>query len=215
MYVVVARTQLLFAAALAAMPVVAGVSVGGCGATQRTACLQFSQQEYAASGNSCPSADDALQGFTDPSCPGPVVSVNGAGSFDGEICCYAVTYDDGITPDCGNSSGGSGTTTTVTDGIEEDGVGFASAEEATGVTSGGASVSCLPQTCSQVVAEGLGECGVTAAGASALSDLSTCASNQCFADCPNFPSNSVAAVPACQMCLQGSCSGELEECDDN
>ena len=40
---------------------------------------------------------------SDPDCPGPVVSVNSAGTFDGQLCCYAVTYDR-IVPDCGTAN---------------------------------------------------------------------------------------------------------------
>ena len=77
---------------------------GACGS--RTACFEYTQGEYAVHGNSCPAQADALANFTDATCPGPVVSVDGPGSFDGELCCYPVTQDD-IVPNCGMGAGGS------------------------------------------------------------------------------------------------------------
>ncbi len=74
------------------------VGSGGCGS--RTACFEYSQPEYFVNGNSCPAQSGALSNFSNASCPGPVVSVDGPGTFDGELCCYPVTYDS-ITPDCG------------------------------------------------------------------------------------------------------------------
>jgi hypothetical protein len=78
---------------------------GACGS--RTACIEYTQAEYTAAG-SCLSPADALATFTTESCPGSIVSVNGPGSFDGEICCYPVTYDN-VDQSCGTAAGGSTT----------------------------------------------------------------------------------------------------------
>jgi len=74
----------------------------GCGA--RSACFVYSQGEYAAH-QSCPAQATALPFFTDPHCAGPVVSVDGDGSFslnqdnpEQSFCCYPVTQVD-IDPD--------------------------------------------------------------------------------------------------------------------
>jgi hypothetical protein len=71
----------------------------GCG--NRSACFVYSQGEYAAAHNACPAQAKALPFFTDPHCAGPVVSVDGEGSFtlndtnpDQSLCCYPVTQQD-------------------------------------------------------------------------------------------------------------------------
>jgi len=90
------RPRVVLVALVAPAPFVAG---GACG--DRTACFTYTPAEYALHHESCPAREDALPNFSDPSCPGPVVSVDGAGTFDGQLCCYPVTYDD-VVPDCGN-----------------------------------------------------------------------------------------------------------------
>jgi hypothetical protein len=74
-------SRLLFAAAIVAL----AFTGGGCG---REACFTWSQVE-----GSCPAQADALPFFTNPKCPGKVLSVDseGASSLDGTLCCYQVT----------------------------------------------------------------------------------------------------------------------------
>src|SRR5690348_7925233 len=95
------RTQAALAALALLVPFAGS---GGCGS--RTACFQYSQAEFDLK-MSCPAQDQALPNFTNPSCPGAIVSVDGQGNFDGQLCCYPVTYDD-ITSDC-NGTGAFGT----------------------------------------------------------------------------------------------------------
>jgi hypothetical protein len=75
--------RLAVAALVATLP----FSGSACG---RTACFQFTQDLYDQHG-ACPAQENALANFSDPSCPGPVVSVDSEGTFDGELCCYSVT----------------------------------------------------------------------------------------------------------------------------
>jgi len=74
---------------------------GGC--ASRQACFTFSKEEFNTLG--CPQQKDALPNFSDPRCPGSIISVDSKGEFDGELCCYTVTYGD-IVPDCGPGAGG-------------------------------------------------------------------------------------------------------------
>lgn len=90
-----------FAAAVLVLP----VSAASCG---RTACFQWTAAE-----GSCPAQDEAMQFFHEPKCPGAVVTVDSEGSFDGELCCYAVTqeeiaFDFFDTPCVGSGAGGFG-----------------------------------------------------------------------------------------------------------
>lgn len=80
---------------LVAMALMLPVWSSGCG---HTACFVFTQGELRANNNACPAPKDALASFTDPHCPGPVVTVDGEGIFnlneanpDQSLCCYPVT----------------------------------------------------------------------------------------------------------------------------
>lgn len=91
------RARLFALAALAGVTVVLPVAGAGCG---RTACFVYSQAEHDAHGT-CPAQQDALPFFSSASCPGLVVSVDGAGVFDlndtrpaDSLCCYPVTQQD-------------------------------------------------------------------------------------------------------------------------
>jgi hypothetical protein len=198
-----AMARFALAAIVAAVPF---IGVGGCG---RTACFQYSQQAYAKNGNACPARMDALVNLADPDCPGPVTSVDGAGSFDGELCCYPVTYDD-IAPDCtqdqgqGGSFGSEGFTST----------GFS--ESATGV--GGSPPDAGPcLSCAEAITVGGQPCGGVALKAwLSLRSCAGClaAGQVCAAECANFCEESVIDAP-CNACLQGTCDMALIECADN
>ena len=88
------QVRLLLLAAAALGSIVLPVVSSGCG---RSACIVYSKGEYDANA-SCPLQKDALPYFTDATCPGPVVSVDGEGVFelntnnaDQSFCCYPVT----------------------------------------------------------------------------------------------------------------------------
>lgn len=97
--------------------IVLPIASAGCG---RSACIVYSKAEYDQRA-SCPLRKDALPYFTDSSCPGPVVSVDGEGVFslnasnaDESLCCYPVTQQDlelddqridCLGPDLGGSGG--------------------------------------------------------------------------------------------------------------
>lgn len=51
-----------------------------------TACFLWS-----AEAGECPAQNEALARFSSPDCGGVVQSVDGQGSFDGQLCCYPVT----------------------------------------------------------------------------------------------------------------------------
>jgi hypothetical protein len=61
-------------------------ALSGCG---QTACFVWTEQEGV-----CPGASEALQFFNQEGCAGHVSSVEGPGSFDGQLCCYPVSYRD-------------------------------------------------------------------------------------------------------------------------
>ena len=82
------------------------IKAGGC---TQTACFTFSQAEYDKNGGACPAGQSALKRFSDPCEGGPIGSVQGAGSFDGEFCCYAVGNFGNDEPFvCGAGGGDSG-----------------------------------------------------------------------------------------------------------
>lgn len=125
----------LFLAILLGVP----LSSSACG---RTACFSWSTGEGA-----CPAQNDALRFFSDPKCPGNVLSVDSEGSsdFEGRLCCYAVTqndihFDEGIDNTCisGSSSSGispgSGVGAQGAGGFGSSSVSFASATGTGGST---------------------------------------------------------------------------------
>jgi hypothetical protein len=174
----------LAALAIACLPLGAG---GAC--TGRTACFTYTQGEYAANGNQCPAAKDALPNFTDPKCPGPVVSVDGPGTFDGQICCYPVTYED-ITADCGNSGmsqGGSFTSPPITP-----------------------STACAKQ-CAVILTNGMPPCNSMVAAL--LNPLRSCATMQCSLLCADFINTGKPVDQTCNTCLIQNCPAQLMNCE--
>jgi hypothetical protein len=178
-----------------ALPFSAG---GGCG--NRTACFAYTQGEYAQNGNACPSPTDALASFTDPACPGPVVSVDGPGSFDGEICCYPVT-EDSIVPDCGNTSSTGGSTST------------GPPPPPTGGFSSGTGIPTCTTTCADTLVEGGQPC---TNGGGPFASLVACASSTCTVQCPTFlAGGAVVADATCEPCLAAGCPSELMMCQES
>ena len=70
------RALLLAALALA-------LATAGCGTV---GCFAGTEAE-----GSCPSQDEAIAFFGDPSCGGQVDSVDSEPEFDGDYCCYDIT----------------------------------------------------------------------------------------------------------------------------
>ena len=197
---------------------------GGC--NSRTACLQYTPAEFAKNNNQCLTPDQALQTFTDPSCPGPITSVDGPGTFDGvELCCYPVTYSD-ITPACG--MGGSDAVTTVANGPIDGAGGFGgTAEIAVASTGFAVSTTAFAATSSAFVASsGGGPCVMTCQQAITIGGMACGSGFQAYQqlrgcigcdgadagfDC-SMPCNQLCSFDGpidanCQMCL-----GETPEC---
>jgi hypothetical protein len=202
------RPRVLVAAMALALPFAGG---GGCGG--RTACFAFSSAQFMQQ-NSCPAQADALPNFTDPHCPGGIVSVDSDGSFDGELCCYSVTYND-IVPDCGTGAGGAGTGT-VTPGVSAVGV-------ATGVTVSSSGPPMCAPSCNQALTTGSSPCGM---GSPFFAKLQVCAQCNGVSPSDGGPSCDMVCLPFCLMnappfvngcisCLQSSCSQELTDCLNN
>jgi hypothetical protein len=192
----------LFIAAL----VVPALASGAC--SSRTACLAYTQPEYAANNNSCLSQADALATFTSPDCPGSIASVDGPGTFDGEICCYPVTYDP-VVQSCNVTNTGP-----TPPGTTFPGTSFPTT---TGVTT-----SFCPPTCSQALISG----SIPCAGEPAIQDyldLLGCAGCMdspvdggvtCADDCPVLCSEG-PLDPVCASCLMNECGSSLSTCQSN
>ncbi len=196
------QSRALLAAMVLLLPVAAS---GACGS--RTACFQYTQAEFNVN-MSCPNPNSALAEFTDPNCPGPIISVDGAGTFDGQICCYPVTYGD-ITPACGTggapSTGTTGTTTFP---------GSSGTVTTTGLM-------CPPTCAASVDSDDSAPCGSTNAF-TAWQALQPCAcggldadsGTDCGFSCGSF-CQSLGMDPDCMSCLQNNCGSLLENCMNN
>jgi hypothetical protein len=162
---------------------------GGC--SSHTACFTFSQSELAENGHMCPLPQDALSQFSDPNCPGPVVAVNGPGQFDGELCCYPVTFE-AVTPACAN--GGSG-----------------------GSSSGGGAGGACDVTCAEALMNDESPCSSGAALAAfvTIQECAGCESGSTQGSCGSACQSacgSLTTTPACLQCLQSQCPAPLAEC---
>jgi hypothetical protein len=209
---------------------------GACGSS--TACFRYSNDLFVVNGDRCPAQADALPNFSDPNCPGPVVAVNGPGTYDGELCCYPVTYAD-ITPACGSSSTGMGGAFTM-----DVGVGVGPPPPGSEVAGGGGSNPGCSQTCDNAIFFGATPCfgapldaylalqacsgcgdggtsgggggsggagGDAGSGGSAGAGGSADAGASCAAVCPFFCGNA-GANPQCTACLQSACPAQLMTC---
>jgi hypothetical protein len=191
----------LFAAAL----VVPALANGAC--NSRTACLAYSQPEYAANNNSCLSQSDALATFTSPGCPGSIASVDGPGTFDGEICCYPVTYAP-VDQSCDQTDTGFGGSSPFPPGT--------TTFDPTTTTE------FCPPTCAEALQTGNFPCGAESS-LEAYVNLLTCAgcmgtppdggvdcSSRCFSLCAEGPVDL-----DCDSCLTNECASFLTTCDEN
>jgi hypothetical protein len=194
------RTRFLGLAALAVATIVGPIAASGCG---RTACFVYTKAEYDAHAGSCPAEAKALPNFTDATCPGAVVSVDGPGIFnlnadqpDESLCCYPVTQRD-IDPDftngeCAgpNAVGGGGIGGSFGGGVA--------------VSAGGGFGGCV--TCGELLAgHGSPSSASVCSGqvSSAWQDVELCA---CAADSP------CAKVCALNLCKDATISQDCRAC---
>jgi hypothetical protein len=202
----------MLVALAAAMPFAAG---GGCG---RTACFAFSAEAYAKNGMACPAQADALPNFTDSQCPGPVVSVDGAGSFDGELCCYPVTEED-IQPNCGqgaSQSTGVGFGASGVGGFGVSGVGGGSSFGVSTASAGGGPPPSCKSSCAEAITRGGEPCATGLGPYQALQQCAGCnaTATPCFAPCGSF-CHEAALDPMCSACLAANCAAELTHCEND
>jgi hypothetical protein len=188
---------------------------GGC--TNDTACFTYSASEFAASGNGCPAQQDALPNFSDPNCPGPVVTVNGPGQYDGELCCYPVTFQ-AITPACSNG-GSSGSSASFVSppsmGVGPE-VAAASATAAATSSSSGGPGGCSV-TCDAALATGMAPCG--GAAANTFAELQLCIgcsggepdASGCLSACQSFCAGGGVGF-VCLSCLDNECGPQVSAC---
>ncbi|APR76372.1 Hypothetical protein A7982_01719 [Minicystis rosea] len=205
-------------AVLAAMVSTFPLAGGGCG---RSACFVFSQGEYDVH-SACPPMKSALAHFTDTSCPGPVMSVDGDGAFtlnesdpDQSLCCYPVTqqhidpeiFDTDCTPP--GTGGGSGI-----------GGGFSSTAIAVGV--GGGFMGCV--TCSQLLGGVAADPNLACSTQATIAwqDLQACgcaAENACVKVCELNLCKNAPVSKECRTCLADAatsgCDEEIIACQSN
>ena len=197
----------LFLAILLGLP----LSSSACG---RNACFSWSTAEGA-----CPAQKDALRFFTDPRCPGNVVSVDSEGTsdFEGRLCCYEVTendvhFEEGFETACrqGLSSGTS---------PNAQGAGGFSSGTAVSVSAGqgvgGASPGCV--LCAETLSSPLPSDVVLCPGSKELFfQLSDCICNGACAErcgdsaCAGFETS--ADCGACIGSFEDGCGSQLDQC---
>ncbi len=203
------RSRLSLAFVALALPFGASGACGG-----GTACFQYTQAEYALHGNSCPAQEDALPNFSDPNCPGAVVAVDSDGSFDGQICCYAVTYSS-VVPDCGVANPTGGNVSVGPSGI---GGNFGGTTEATfesaGVGGTGPTSGCQP-TCNEALANGGAACSGSALTFFNALQGCVCATVGLCTDACEPLCESVGIDAPCSTCVQQICSSQLTACMNN
>lgn len=166
------------------------MKTGGCGGS--TACITISPEEYAKRGG-CPPVSE-MEEFFFGSCNfdfSNVLSIDGEGSYDGQLCCYPVTKSNndfgGIAEECTGGVAGAG--------------GF-----------GGAGGGCA--SCAQAIAEpGIPPIAVCSAfGGSPYGDLSACACASCV-ECELNLCKNVGPTAECLACLAEACVSEVAACE--
>ena len=156
-------------------------------------------------------SDDWIGGFLQNFSPA-IVALNSAGSFDGEICCYAVTFSD-IVPDCGSNGSGQGGFNPGT------GVGMGTTAFATSSASvGGAGAA--PPACASSCVDAITNGGTPCAdpGLSVWEALLGCACSGavdgCDMECGSLCQNS-SVESQCLACAMMNCASQLATCDSN
>lgn len=191
------------------------LAFGGVGCAD-VACFEWTTGEGA-----CPSEEDALVFFEDPTCPGSgeIKSVESDGVFEDDACCYAVTKRDnsypvgcfgGVPPGTSVTSGGpSGVTSTSGGGFG----GAGGSSVTSGVGGAGGASPCV--RCAEAISGG--DTSSLCPSSQELFDLlaecmckGVCA-GVCAAEC----SSAVPAGMECQQCLTDSmmgCGAQFDAC---
>ena len=158
----------------------------------------------------CPAQAEALPFFSDPRCPGKVVSVDSDGTLthEDQLCCYAVTQSDASNASLCAGAGG------ASSGSETAGFGGASSFSVTSTSSaipdGGTSCArcgdafALPQP-KPVCADSAGR----------LNAVMTCAcSGACAAECGDSLCASTMVSSTCFTCLEdpAGCQVDFAAC---
>jgi len=203
------RSSVALAMVVLGLPFAASGACGG-----GTACFEYTQPEYALHNNSCPAQQDALPNFSNPACPGAVVAVDSAGSFDGELCCYAVTYSS-IVPDCGVSDSTGNSSGDVSPGVGGFSGGMvATFESATASTGTGTTPGCQ-STCQAALANGGAPCSGNALSSFQALLACVCASpGNCIDACEPL-CQSLGVDTQCSACLATTCSSPFSVCMSN
>jgi hypothetical protein len=187
-------SRLLFAAATVAL----AFTAGGCG---REACFTWTSVE-----GSCPAQAEALPFFSNPKCPGKVVSVDSEATrrLDVDLCCYEVTQREATDESLCQGFGGASSTESSS---------FVSSTGQGGVSSGqGGSSSCAH--CGDVI--GIMQpkpiCPESEALFTAFVDCAC--SGVCAADCGDNFCASVSTSMTCFTCLEdkAGCMMEFSAC---
>jgi hypothetical protein len=187
-------SRLLFAASLVALPLLGG----GCG---REACFTWTAVE-----GSCPAQAEALPFFSNPKCPGKVLSVDSEATsqLGAELCCYQVTQREATDEANCQGFGGAGSTESSN---------FVSSTGQGGFSSGqGGSSSCAQ--CGDVLAvmQPKPICPESEALFKAFVDCAC--SGVCAADCGDSFCASVDTSMTCFTCLEdkAGCMMEFSAC---
>jgi hypothetical protein len=176
--------------------------LGGC--SGRTACFTVTASDLGPD-QTCPDVAVATTRLVNNTCGGSIESIDGAGSLDGDLCCYPVTYfgsnsDDGdidceISPG-GSFGGSSGIASSASSGISGFGGSTTTSCATCNQALGGAP---FDQACNPAVLSAVTTCGCSTACASA------CQATLCTGS-GNAPDN------GCLSCLQASCLSQLQSC---
>jgi len=174
---------------------------GGCG---RTACFTVTAAQL--DHGACPSQDVASGRLVNAGCNGNIVSVDGAGALDGNLCCYPVTEQDpgfnGPTPPCGFGGDVPATTGTFPGTTGMGGFG------GTGGTTTTPCVSCAMALQGAPFGQ---VCNPTD-----LSDLRVCAcASKCTSACDPTVCFGNAPDNVCLTCMETACASQLAVCKQN
>jgi hypothetical protein len=199
----------LFLGILLGMP----LSSTACG---RTACFSWSKGEGA-----CPAQKDALTFFSDPRCPGNVVSVDSEATveFEGRLCCYEVTqndvhFDQGEANLC-DPGASSGAGAQGAGGFSSGSSGVTTSVASSGTTGAGGNAGCIH--CAEAFGSSIPPDGVLCPGSKELLFvLSDCVCNgACIGPCADTLCTGFSPSEGCGTCMQdpeGGCGNELQEC---
>jgi hypothetical protein len=189
-------SRIVLAVAALALP----LKAGGCGTS--TACITVTSAQLL--NGTCPSAQVAQNRFSDPDCPGSIVSVDSDGTLDDNLCCYSVTSESGNSEiDCGSTGDGIGGDTS----FESSSTGFGGGDG----TGGGQT---FGNTCQDAL-NGAPVSSLSPASKMVLMSLQTCACNgTCMTSCDPTLCLSNAPDTGCLSCLQTSCSAQLTACHE-